>query len=74
MRTGRPSTVRTERQIEEVAMLVRPNRSQSIDDLAAVEEFSRGTCYKILTDDLKCRFLPNTVCHASCHKTNVMIA
>ena len=60
VRTGRSQTVRTQRKIEEVAMLVRANRSQSVADLAAAaaaaaaaaEEVSHGTCYKILTDDL----------------------
>ena len=51
-RTGRPQTVRTERKIEEISMLVRSNHSQSIDDIAAAVGFSHGTCYKILTDDL----------------------
>ena len=41
-----------ERKIEEVAMLVRANRSQQVGDLAAEVEVSNGTCYKILTDDL----------------------
>ncbi|PSN49367.1 hypothetical protein C0J52_12211 [Blattella germanica] len=34
-RKGRPPTVRTERKIEEVATVVRANRSQSVDDIAA---------------------------------------
>ena len=38
--------------IEEIAMLVRANRSQSVDDLAAAVGVSHGTCYKILTVDL----------------------
>ena len=50
--TGRHQTVRIERKIKEVAMLVRANRSQSVDDLAAAVRVSRGTCYKIVTDDL----------------------
>ena len=53
MLTGRPQKVRTERKIEGVAMLVRANRFQSVDVLAAaVVGVSHGTCYKILTDDL----------------------
>ena len=52
VRTGRSQTVRTERKIEEVVMLVRANRSQSVDDLAAAVRVSHGTCYRILTDDL----------------------
>ena len=52
MRTGLPQMDRTERRMEEVEMLVRANRSQSVDDLAAAVEISRGTCNKILTDDL----------------------
>ena len=51
--TGRPQTVRTERNIQEVATLMRANRSLSVDDLAAaVGVSSHGTCYKIMTDDL----------------------
>ena len=52
MHTRRSGTVRTDRKIEEVAILVRANRSQSVDDLAAAVGVSHGTCYKILTDDL----------------------
>ena len=52
VRTSRPQNVRTERKIEEVVMLVRANRSQSVDDLAATLGVSYVTCYKILTDDL----------------------
>ena len=40
---GRLQTVRTERKIEEVAMLVRANRSQSVDDLAAAIGVILGT-------------------------------
>ena len=53
MRTDRQQTVRTERRIEEVVMLVRANRSQSVDDLTAAVGVSHGTCHKILADDLK---------------------
>ena len=52
MRTGRQQTVRTYREIEEVAMLVRANLSQSVDGLVAAVGVSHGTCYKILNDDL----------------------
>ena len=52
MRTGRPQTVRLKCKIEEVAMLVRTKRSQSVDDLAAAVGVSHGACYKILADDL----------------------
>ena len=52
MRTSRPQTVRTERKIEEVAVLVRANRSQSVDNLAAAVGVSHGMYNKIMTDDL----------------------
>ncbi|KAJ4442695.1 hypothetical protein ANN_04284 [Periplaneta americana] len=52
VRTGRPQTIRTERKIQEVATLVRANRSQSVYDIAATVGVSHGTCYKILSDDL----------------------
>ncbi|KAJ4427328.1 hypothetical protein ANN_24948 [Periplaneta americana] len=52
VRTSRPQTIRTERKIQEVATLVRANRSQSVDDIAATVGVSHGTCYKILSDDL----------------------
>ena len=52
VRIGRLQTVRTERKIEEVAMLMRAKRSQSVDDLAAAVGVILGTCYKIRTDDL----------------------
>ena len=50
--TGLPQTVRTERKVEEVAMLVRANRSQSVVDLAGVVGVNLGTCYKSLADIL----------------------
>jgi hypothetical protein len=52
--TGRPRTIRTELEIQEVATLVRANRFQMIDEItaAAAAGFSHGTCYKILSDDL----------------------
>ena len=50
--TGRSQTVRTESNIEEVAMSVSANRFQSVHDLAAAIGVSHYTCYKILTDDL----------------------
>ena len=61
MRTRRPRTVRTDRKIEEVAILVRANRSQSVDNLAAAVGVSHGTCYKILTDDLSMSVLPSSM-------------
>ncbi|KAJ4446453.1 hypothetical protein ANN_13149 [Periplaneta americana] len=48
----RPQTNRTGRKIEEVAMLVRADRFQSVDDLSAPAGTSHGTCHKILSDDL----------------------
>ena len=51
MHTGQPQTVRTECKIKEVALLVRANCSQSVDDLAAAVGVSYGICYKIPTDD-----------------------
>ena len=50
VRTGRPQAVRTERKIEEVAMLVR-----------AAVGVSLVSAKKILTDDLTCRVLRNAV-------------
>ena len=52
MRTGRPQTVRTDCNSEEVASLVNANCSQTVDDLAAAVGVNHGTCYKILTDNL----------------------
>jgi hypothetical protein len=49
---GRRKAVRTEYKIEEVATLVRANRSQSVDDIAAAVGISHGTRHKILADDL----------------------
>ncbi|KAJ4435476.1 hypothetical protein ANN_18092 [Periplaneta americana] len=72
--TGRPQTIRTELKIEEVAMLLRANRSQSVDDLAAAIGVSHGTCYKVLSDNLNMSCITHTVCHASWRKTNVMVA
>ena len=46
VRTDRPRTVRTKPKIEEFATLVRANRSQSVDDLAAAVEICHGTFTK----------------------------
>ena len=52
MYTDRLQPVRTEHTIKDVAMLVRANCSQSVDDLGATIRVSHGTYYKILTNDL----------------------
>ena len=55
MRADRPQPVRTERKIEEVAMLVRANRYQSVEDLAAAAaavESAMVRATKLRTDDL----------------------
>jgi hypothetical protein len=45
--------VRTELNIQEVATLVRANRSQTVDEIAAAAAgISHGACHKILSDDL----------------------
>jgi hypothetical protein len=49
--TGRPRTVRTELKIQEVATLVRADRSHMADEIAAAG-ISHGTCHKILSDDV----------------------
>jgi hypothetical protein len=49
--SGWPKVVRTECKIEEVAALVRANRSQLVDIAAAVG-ISHDMCHRILTDDL----------------------
>jgi hypothetical protein len=38
--------------IQEVAMLVRANSSQTVDEIAAATRISHGTYHKILSDDL----------------------
>jgi hypothetical protein len=43
-----PRTVRIELKIQEVAMLVRANRSQTVDEVAATG-INHGTCHKILS-------------------------
>jgi hypothetical protein len=50
--TGWPRTVRTELKIQEVATLVRANCFQMVDEITAAAGISRGTCHKILSDDL----------------------
>jgi hypothetical protein len=61
--TGCPRTVRTELKIEEVAMLVHANSSQTVDEITAVRRIiSHGTCDKILSDDLNmCRIIQHSV-------------
>jgi hypothetical protein len=52
--TGQPRTVRTEHKIQEVATLVRANRSEQVYEIAAAaaEGIRHGTRNKILSDDL----------------------
>jgi hypothetical protein len=50
--TGRPRTVRTELKAQEVATLLRANRSQMVDEIIAAAGISHGTCHKILSNDL----------------------
>jgi hypothetical protein len=57
--TGWPRTVRTELKIQEVAMLVRSNCSQMVDEIAAAAAgISHGMCPKILSDDLNISHVP----------------
>jgi DNA-directed RNA polymerase specialized sigma subunit len=41
---------RTEIQIQEVATLLRANRSQTVDEIAAAAGISHSTCHKILSE------------------------
>jgi hypothetical protein len=51
--TGKSRSVRTELKIQEVATLVRANRSQTVDKITVAEVgISHRTCHKILSDDL----------------------
>jgi fructose/tagatose bisphosphate aldolase len=50
--TGLSRTVRTELKMKEIATLVRANRSQTVDEVAAAAGNSHGTCHRILSDDL----------------------
>jgi hypothetical protein len=50
--TSQPRTVRTELKFQEVATLMRANRSQTVDEIAATTGIGHGTCHKILSDDL----------------------
>jgi hypothetical protein len=52
--TGWPRTVRTILKIQEVAMLVRANHSQTLDEIIAAAGISHDTCHKILFDDVSC--------------------
>ena len=54
-------------------MLVRVNRSKSVDDFAAAVGVSHGT-WKFWLMTWTCRVLPSTVYHASWRKTDVMDA
>jgi hypothetical protein len=53
----KPRTDRTEFKIQEVAMLVRANCSQMVDEIAAAAGISHGTCHKILSDDLNMSYV-----------------
>jgi hypothetical protein len=50
--TGPPRTVRTEVEIHDFATFVRTKRSHTVHEVAAAARISRGTCHKILSDDL----------------------
>jgi hypothetical protein len=60
-RSGRPKAVRAERKIEEVATLVRANRSQSADAIAAAVRIIHGTCHKILTSRVSEHCVPRVL-------------
>jgi predicted transcriptional regulator len=49
--TSQPRTVRSQFKIQEAAMLVRANLSQTIDEIAAAAGITHDTCHKILSDD-----------------------
>jgi hypothetical protein len=74
--TSQPRTVRTELKIQEVAMLVHANRSQTVNEVTTAEtalRISNGTCHKILSDlNISC-VTQLSVPHVLT-KTNVMIA
>jgi hypothetical protein len=50
--TGRPRTVRPELKTKEFATLVPINRSETVHEVAPAAGINRGTCHRILSDDL----------------------
>jgi len=47
-RSGRPSTPRTENNIQAVERMVRENRPVTVDDIAEALNISHGSAYSIL--------------------------
>jgi hypothetical protein len=59
---GRPRMVRSELKIQEVAKILRANRSQMVDEIAAAAGVSHVTCHKILSYELTmCRVTQHSV-------------
>jgi hypothetical protein len=54
-RSGRPSTSKTEANIEKVRQAVHEDRRQSIQDIASSVGISYGSCQSILTENLNMR-------------------
>jgi hypothetical protein len=54
-RSGRPSTSKTEANIEKVRKAVHKDRRQSIQDIESAVGISYGSCQSILTENLNMR-------------------
>ena len=54
-RSGRPSTTKTDENVQKVAKMVRSNRRLTIRELAEELNISYGSVQSILTDDLQMR-------------------
>jgi len=53
--SGRPVSSSTPEMIERVLQIIREDRRHTTDEVSMLVGISRGTCHKILTEDLKMR-------------------
>ena len=54
-RSGRPVSSSTPEMIQRVHQIIREDRRRTIDEVSMLVGIIHGTCYKILTEDLKKR-------------------
>ena len=52
-RSVRPVSSSTPEMIEKVRQIIHEDRRRTFDEVSMLVEVSHGTCYKILTEDLK---------------------
>jgi len=60
--SGQPVSSSTPEMIERVCQIIREDRRGTIDEVSMLVGISRGTCHKILTEDLRCDVSHQSLC------------